>query len=262
MGAQTRHSLEIARQTLAGRSGMTEDLAANLFAAALGLSSSKALRQALCDSSSQPARRQGLAAQAFASLSTDAKKVIGELVVLTWSHPDDLQAALEDLGIRIAAHAGAGEDIVGELLAVSTLVHSDPDLELALGSKRASGVAKASLVGALISKKVSAPTLAIVTHLLQDPRGRRIGAMLKAAAERVADQAGMGLAIVTVAKPLKPQQRSAIEALLRKKYGREHYVAHVINPDVVGGAKIRVADDVIDGSIQTRLMDLRTKLAG
>jgi len=262
MGAQTRHSLETAKQMLAGHSGMTHDLAANLFAAALGLSGSKALRQALCDSSSEPSRRQGLAAQAFASLSTDAKKLVGQLVLLTWSHPDDLQAALEDLGIRICAHAGAGDDIVGELLSVSTLVHSDPELELALGSKRASGAAKASLVGALISSKVSEGTLAIVTHLVHDPRGRRIGAMLKSAAEIVADQSQMGLAIVTVAKPLSAQQRSSIEALLRKKYGREHYVAHVINPDVVGGAKIRVADDVIDGSIQTRLTDLRTKLAG
>jgi F-type H+-transporting ATPase subunit delta len=39
-------------------------------------------------------------------------------------------------------------------------------------------------------------------------------------------------------------------------------VAEVLNPDVVGGMKIRVGDDVIDGSIQARLADLRTQLAG
>jgi F-type H+-transporting ATPase subunit delta len=86
--------------------------------------------------------------------------------------------------------------------------------------------------------------------------------MLKTAAEVVADQAGKGLALVTVARPLSSAQRSSIERLLEARYGTGHYVAEVVNADVVGGAKIRVGNDVIDGSIQTRLLDLRTKLAG
>jgi len=117
-------------------------------------------------------------------------------------------------------------------------------------------------VVSLVSGKVSDPTVAIVSHLVRDPRGRRIGAMLQTAAEVVADQSGRGLALVTVARPLSSTQRSSIEQLLEARYGRGHYVAQVINPDVVGGAKIRVGNDVIDGSIQTRLLDLRTKLAG
>jgi F-type H+-transporting ATPase subunit delta len=262
MGAQTRQSLEQAKTLLVGHSGMTEDLAANLFAAALGLSGSKALRVALTDSSSEASMRTGLAARAFASLSTDAKKLLNELVGMKWSHPNDLQAALEDLAIRVCASSQKGSVAVGELLAVSTLVHSDPELELALGSKRASGVAKASLIASLVQGKVSSPTAAIVAHLVQDPRGRRIGEMLTTAAETVADQSGQGLAIVTVAKKLSASQRSSIEALLRSRYGRDHFVAEVVNPEVIGGAKIRVGNDVIDGSIQTRLLDLRTKLAG
>lgn len=262
MGAQTRRSLDQAKQMLAGRKAMAPELAAHLFAAALGLSGSKALRAALADSSSDPVRRQKLASEAFASLSTDARSVLGELVALPWSHPDDVQAALEDLGIRVLAATSDGVDVVGELLAVSKLAHSDAELELALGSKRASAEARASLVGSLIKGKVSPHTLAIVQHLVRDPRGRRLGAMLQMAAEKVADQAGMGLAVVSVAKPLTASQRSTIEALLKKKYGIAHYVAEVVNPDVVGGVKIRVGNDVIDGSIQTRLLDLRTKLAG
>jgi len=262
MGAQTRRSLGQAKLVLAGHQAMSEELAANLFQAALGLSGSKALRSALTDSSSEPSRRQELARGAFASLSTDAKALLAQLAILPWSHADDLQAALEDLGIRVLAETSSGVDLVGELLAVSKLAHSDAELELALGSKRASGQARAALVSSLIAGKVSAQTLAIVSHLVTDPRGRRMGAMLKAAAEVVANQAGTGLAIVSVARPLTQAQRSSIQALLKKKYGLEHYVAEVINPDVVGGAKIRVGDDVIDGSIQTRLLDLRTKLAG
>ena len=70
-----------------------------------------------------------LAKGAFASLSTDAKALIGELVALRWSSPLDLQAALEELGIRVLAGvSGGSSDLVGELLAVSKLIHSDPEV--------------------------------------------------------------------------------------------------------------------------------------
>jgi F-type H+-transporting ATPase subunit delta len=262
MGAQTTHSLVKARLSLGGYSA-TGELAASLFAAALGLSGSKALRGALGDSSADQKTLQGLAKRAFASLSTDARALIGELVTLRWSSPNDLQAALEELGIRALAEvSGGSSDLVGELLAVSQLIHADPEVELAVGSKRAPAQAKAKLVGALIGGKVSVEAEAIVRHLVADPRGRRIGRMLMNSAEIVADQGGKGLAVVSVAKPLSAQQLGHIDELVQKKYHRPHYIAQQIDASVVGGARIRVGDDVIDGSVATRLQDLRMKLAG
>jgi F-type H+-transporting ATPase subunit delta len=262
MGAQTRQSLDIARGLLAGSVASSRDVATNLFAAAVGLSSSPALRGALCDQSSEVSTRKKLANAAFASLSTDVKKLLGELVALRWSRPEDLQGALEDLGIRACSAAVAeGGDLVGELLEISRVVHSDPELELTLGSKRVPSRLKTTLLTTLLAKKVSPEALAIVNHLVADPRGRRSGAMLQSAAHTVADHHGKGLAVVSVAKPLSNAQKTQIKALLHAQYGRDHYLAEVQNADVVGGLKIRVGDDVIDASIQTRLQDLRTKLA-
>lgn len=261
MGAQTTQSLIEARSSLGGYSA-TSELASSLFAAALGLSGSKALRGALADSSADQKALQALASSAFASLSTDAKKLIGSLVSLPWSTPEDLQAALEELGIRMLAQVAGESDLVGELLAIQALIHSDPEVELAVGSKRASAEAKATLVSALVGGKVSAEAEAIVRHLVSDSRGRRIGRMLGDAAEIVADQGGKGLAVVTVATPLSATQQAHIEKLLEKKYQRPHYIAQRTDDSVVGGARIRVGDDVIDGSVATRLQDLRMKLAG
>ncbi|MDP5128723.1 MAG: F0F1 ATP synthase subunit delta, partial [Pontimonas sp.] len=140
MGAQTTQSLVKARASLSGFTA-TSELASSLFAAALGLSGSKALRGALGDSSADQKALQALAKGAFASLSTDAKALIGELVSLPWSSANDLQAALEELGIRTLAEVSGDSDLVGELLAISSLIHSDPEVELAVGSKRASSQA-------------------------------------------------------------------------------------------------------------------------
>jgi len=263
MGAQTRHSKDQARSILAGQSSLTVELATELFRGAMALSRSKALRAALSDSAATIERRRALADQAFASLSTDAKKLVLALVEMRWSHPEDIQATLEDLAIRVCAgSAGDDIDLVGELLAISGVIHQDPELELTLGSKRAVVEGKVSLLTALLGAKVSQQALSVVSHLVSDARGRRIGAMLQQAAQTVADHHGKGLAVVTVAHKLDQKQISSIHDLLNSRYGRDHYVALVHNPDVVGGFKVRVGDDVIDGSIATRMQDLRVQLAG
>ena len=113
MGAQTSHSLERAREILA-RHGSSLPLAQQLFAAGLGLAGSGSLAHALTDSSAEPKAIQNLAKAAFAALSPDARSVIGELVELRWSHPNDVGAALEELAIRSCAEgADKSTDLVG-----------------------------------------------------------------------------------------------------------------------------------------------------
>ena len=262
MGAQTSHSLERAREILA-RHGASLPLAQQLFAAGLGLAGSGSLAHALTDSSAEPKAIQNLAKAAFAALSPDARSVIGELVELRWSHPNDVGAALEELAIRSCAEgADKSTDLVGELLDISEIVHSTAELELGLGSKRATPSSRAALISAVFGGKISPEAEAIVRHLVADPRGRRIGAMLQRGAEIVADQHGEALAIVRVAKPLSASQRDSISAMLAERFDRAHYIAQQIDDSVMGGARIRVGDNVIDGSISTRLHDLRNALVG
>jgi F-type H+-transporting ATPase subunit delta len=263
MGAQTNQSLAATKAFVAGARGDAMALAEGLFAAALALSSSPPLRNQLADASLDESLRQKLADKAFASLSTDVKALMSQSVELRWSRPEDLLMAFEDMGIRLAAQsAGDSADVVGELLAISTLVHGNADVELGLGSKRAAASARSALMKKLVGTKVSTQAAAIAAHLVADPRGRKIGAMLNHAAEIVSDEHGKGLAVVHVSRALKPAQRSQIDALLANRFGRAHYLAEQVDTSIVGGARIRVGDMIIDGSIATRLQDLRTKLAG
>ena len=49
---------------------------------------------------------------------------------------------------------------------------------------------------------------------------------------------------------------------LSKNYGGRISLNVVIDPAVVGGLRVQIADDVIDGTISSRIEDLRQKLAG
>jgi F-type H+-transporting ATPase subunit delta len=66
---------------------------------------------------------------------------------------------------------------------------------------------------------------------------------------------------VTVAAPLNAEQQVRLARALEQSAGRPVKITTVIDPELVGGVRIQLADDVIDGSIRARLDDLRQQLA-
>jgi F-type H+-transporting ATPase subunit delta len=160
----------------------------------------------------------------------------------------------------LARSASASTSIESELFAFGTAVNSNAELELAVGSKLGSPAAKASLVSALVGTKVSPQTAAILEHLVQQPRGRRIAALLSGAAATVADEAGLVIATVTTAGPMDKKQLTRLASSLATG-GRELSINHVIDPSILGGIRVQIGDQVIDGTIASRLNDLRLQLA-
>jgi F-type H+-transporting ATPase subunit delta len=130
-----------------------------------------------------------------------------------------------------------------------------------MSDKRAQADAKMALAQSLFAKKVTAATLEITKHLVALPRGRRVSDALSQAASVVADEQGLGLAEVRVASPLASTQEKSLRETLQKRFGRDHYLDVVTDPEVIGGVRIRVGDVVIDASVSKQLSDMRIQLA-
>lgn len=265
MGSATREALASSRDALAAL-GSSVDLATGegLFTAGRVVGDSSQLRSALADSSSDEKARLALVDRVFSSALTPSALVLMKAIVSArWSSQDDLLAGIEEMGLRATAVSAPSDvSIESELFAFAAAVSSDADLELALTSKLGRADAKLDLVDALLAGKVSAQTLAIVRHLVRQPRGRRIGQLLRHAASVVADQSGTTIATVTSATALTPAQLERLNKSLAARYGRELTINQIVEPGLVGGVRVQIGDDVIDGSIATRLKDLRLQLAG
>jgi len=262
MGSATRDAITAANAVL-GRQG-TVDLATGeqLLAAALVVSGSHELRAALADDTAKDSDRKGIVESVFKAYTAPAKAVLDSLATSRWSSEDDLVAGIEELGIRaLASSAPKGLSIDDELFEFGVAVTSNSELELALGSKLGGVDGKVALVESLLSGKASEQTLAILKALLAQPRGRRIAELIRYAATIVADEAGNGIATVTVASALEREQRTRLEAALSKQYGRDVRLNVIVDPIILGGIRVQVGSEVIDGTISNRIADLRLRLA-
>jgi F-type H+-transporting ATPase subunit delta len=262
MGSATREALASAKRALEGVSAKDALTAATqLFEAGRVIGESAQLRAALADPAADAAAKQSVIGALFSGLGAPAKSLLTGIAGSRWSTQDDLLAGIEEIGIRAAAvSAGKGVSLEDELFSFGAAVSSDAELELAVGSKLGSPAAKAALVRSLL-KKASPQTLAIVEHLVQQPRGRRIGELVRSAASIVADQAGLSVATVVSAVPLSAAQLDRLRAGLAKQHGRDLRINQVVDPSIIGGLRVQIGDDVIDGSVSTRLTDLRIRLA-
>lgn len=269
MGSATRQALSSARLALTALGG-TVDLASDglrvgeeLFAAGEAIGDSKQLRRILADPSASSDEKKAVVTNVFgARLDKTTTGLLAAVAESRWSDSEDLLSGVEELGLRaVAESAGRDTDIEAELFAFGETVSSSPELELAVGSRLGDVDAKVALVERLLTKTASQQTVAIVRHLVRQPRGRRIGPLLASAARVVADQAGMHVATITTATALAPAQLKRLQERLSTSYGRDLLVNQVVDGTVLGGVRVQVGDDVIDGSVLSRLNDLRLKLA-
>jgi F-type H+-transporting ATPase subunit delta len=262
MGSATRGAIAASKAALAAVAKTDVATGEQLLTAGRIIGDSSALLATLGDHSTDASVKTSIVDKLFASYSATARSLLTTAVSARWSTGDDLLAGIEELGFRVLARsADAKTDIEAELFAFGAAATSDPNLELALTSKRDTADAKASLVSALVAKKASPQTLAILRQLVQQPRGRRIAALIRQSAAIVADEANLAVATVTTASAISDAQLGRIAAALAKSNGRDLRINHVIDPAVVGGVRVQIGDDVIDGTVASRLNDLKLQLA-
>jgi len=263
MGSATRKALAGTHATLAALGRADLQVAEDLLAAGRVIGSSRQLRSALTDSEADPAQKRVLVEAVFGSrLTSDAIKLLTDLASNRWSDPADLLEGIEELGLRVASESARDVPLDAELFTIGRAVASDSELEFALGSKLSPATSKMQIVDRLLGGKASPQTVAIVGHLVQQPRGRRIGELLRNAADVVAEQRGFEIATVTSASPLSAAQLDRLVRGLEVQYGRPLRANTIVDPAVLGGVRVQIGDDVIDGSVASRLSSLRQKLAG
>jgi F-type H+-transporting ATPase subunit delta len=240
-----------------------------MFAVVDLLDRTSAVRRALTD----PARAGEAKAALVASLLNGKvdERVVDTLSALArtrWSADADLTAALE----RLAAEAVlAGAEATGDLERVEEELFrfdrflADREhrrLREALTDRMATPQARAKLARQLLEGKAHPVTVQLVERGAGAPRGRSMPVTLSEVGRLVAYRRRLLAALVTAAVPLSKAQTERLTRLLSRAYGRPVQVNVAVEPEVLGGVRIRVGDEVIDSTVATRIADLRRRLVG
>lgn len=235
-------------------------LARELFGALDVVDEHGALRRALTDPAWTTERRHGLVDSLFgARVTPGALQVLKDLAGRRWSAERDLGDALETVAVHAAAaeaarggHAGLAA-LSGELLAFNRTVEDSHEVQRALTDQHAPLEARAALAGRLLGASASPAGRLLVERAVSAPRGL---------ADGVAERQRQWIAEVTVARPLEAEQQERLALGLRRAFGRDLVMDVTVDPHVVGGVRVQVGDDVVDGSMASRLHDLQRRMAG
>jgi F-type H+-transporting ATPase subunit delta len=237
-----------------------------LFAVAGVLASQPALRRALSDQSRPASARSALAGAVLSGkISDDAAGLVAAAVAARWSAAGDLTDAVEQLAVQavLAAAEARGhlDDLEDELFRFGRIVASTPELRIALTNPFVTAAAKRELLSSLLEDRVTPESLRLVTEAAVSPLGRSLDVSLEEYARIAARRRERLVAEVHVAVPLTDQQRTRLAAALSTAYGHQVHLNVVIDPKVAGGVTVRIGDELIDGSVTTRLAGARRQVA-
>lgn len=146
-------------------------------------------------------------------------------------------------------------DQFGELLA------SNGDLRTVFSNPAISLANKEKVLGELIARsKPSQTTANFLRVLLRNGRIANLGEINVRFASVIDERSGIVAAEITSARELPDAERQEFETNLEKITGKQVNIKFEVNREIIGGVVTRIGSTVYDGSVKTKLENLKETL--
>jgi len=225
------------------------------------------LGRALTDPARSTADKRALTAQAFGPHVTAATMSVVNVVVADhWRRPADVVDVLEVLGILGVLNAAGSHDALDqvreELFQVRYFLAHNREVRVRL-SDRAKGDSheRGDLATTLFGRYVSVWTMRLLRRAVGRSNHGRLLHNLRRYAQWAATMQDRLFVTVATAQPMTDPQVERLRGILEKRYGVTVDLAISIDPDIIGGFRLRAGMTAIDASLATRLSAARDAIA-
>ena len=184
-----------------------------------------------------------------------------------WSANADIIDAIEHVARQALLEVAAREDKVDqledELFRVSRILDAQPRLAILLGDYGAPAEGRIALLRKVLDSASGRPyriTVALLSHTVELLRGQPAEEAVRMLTQVAVARRGEIVAQVRAAAALSDAQRTRLTEVLSRIYGHPVSVQLDIDAALLGGLLISVGDEVIDGTLSSRLTAAEAQL--
>ncbi|MGV0745620.1 F0F1 ATP synthase subunit B/delta [Mycolicibacterium sp. XJ870] len=183
-----------------------------------------------------------------------------------WSTESNLVDAIEHTArlalLKRAETAGEIDEVEDQLFRFGRALDAEPRLSALLSDYTTPADGRVALLDKVLTagSEVNGTAAALLTQTVGLLRGERADEAVIDLAELAVARRGEVVAHVTAAADLSDAQRTRLTEVLSRIYGRPVSVQLHVDPELLGGLSITIGDEVIDGSIASRLAAAATQL--
>jgi F-type H+-transporting ATPase subunit delta len=150
-------------------------------------------------------------------------------------------------------------DILEISLQLKSLLHlykTSPDIRLFLQSKRITFSNKSKILKVVFKNVLSDFSLNVLLQLLEDEMILVIEKIIKRVQVLIDSKRNTVEIEVSTASSISDNELENITNEIERKLDKKVELVNTIDPQILGGVKLRVSNTIIDGSIATRLKKL------
>ena len=239
-------------------------IGAELFSVASLVDAAPTLRRVWSDPATPAEAKSELARSLLGGKVSDSTiEVVVAAVSARWSSSRDVADGLERLSVlaQVFEADGAGQldELEDELFRFNRIVDADPALRRILVDRGVAVERKRELVRALLAGRATETTTRLVEQATA-ARHRSFDTVLSDYQNAAASRRSQLVATVVSATALTEDERDRLRAALARLYGRAVHLNAEVDPGVLGGVRVMVGGEVIDGTVESRLADARRRL--
>ena len=161
---------------------------------------------------------------------------------------------------EIARAEGTLDEVEDELFRFARSYESRDELRNTLSDEQIPAAKRQAIVEDLLGGKATSTTTQLVSMVVGSGRGSDLPAIVDRLVARAAKAKNLEVAEVRTAVALTADQQTRLTAALANATGKQVTLKVVVDPSVLGGIVATVGDTVIDGSVRTRIDQLKSRL--
>ena len=148
-----------------------------------------------------------------------------------------------------------------EALAFAAAVARDEGMRSVLSDPRITSQQKKDLFASIAGERFTKNAKSLIGILVDNHRTELIGSIDEQFEDLKHEHERVVRAHITSAKPLDDAQRADIVAALEKRYGKKIEAELDVDPQLLGGARVQVGDQVTHASVRDALAQMAAALA-